>query len=71
MRKIERKLLGALLILYDDNMEFSGTTTEIANTMGYKNAGGGISLAMQILEFKNHIMVNRTESKNKTIKVLV
>ena len=71
MQKIERKVLGALLVLCDDKREFKGTHAELAKAMGYKHPGGALTLALQILEFKNYIVVENKTEKNKIIKVLV
>jgi hypothetical protein len=57
LRPIERKVLGALLILCNQGMEAKASTTEIANTMGYKQAGGAITTAIYALEIKNFLSV--------------
>jgi len=66
LRTVERKVLGALLILADDNMIVDADTITIAHTMGYKSTGGAITFAMQALEMKNYITV-----ENNKFKVLI
>ncbi|RJE47703.1 MULTISPECIES: hypothetical protein [unclassified Dehalobacter] len=56
MGVIERKVLGALLILSDENKNVEATKTKIADTMGYKEPGGAISFALQILERDNWLV---------------
>lgn len=55
--KVERKTLGALLIMCDENMSVRASKGEIATKMGYKASGGAITFALQSLEMKNFITV--------------
>lgn len=64
---VERKVLGALLILADDNNVVTTTLRKIANQIGYKTSGGAISFALKILERDNFIIRNNT----KQIKILI
>lgn len=64
---VERKVLGALLILADNDMGLTSTMKNIATTMGYKQPGGAITFALRALEMKNYI-----ETTNKgEYKVLI
>lgn len=55
IRIIESKVLGAMLILADDNMELEASNKKIAEIMGYKTSGGAITFAIDALEIKNYI----------------
>lgn len=55
---VEKKVLGALLMLANDNMEVETTLKEIAQKMGYKRTGGAITYAMQALEMKNYLVTS-------------
>jgi hypothetical protein len=69
MSIIERKVLGALILLSDEEGNVSHTTTtEIARKMGYKQAGGVISMALKSLEYNNRISVNY---ESRGMKVVV
>lgn len=57
LRVIEKKVLGALLILANDQMEVKASKGEIAKVMGYKKTGGAITFAIDALEMKNHITI--------------
>lgn len=57
---VERKVLGALLILANNSMDTIVTQTALATTMGYKKPGGAITFALRALEMKNYI-----STKNK------
>lgn len=59
LNKVEKKVLGAMLILADENMSVQANMTKIANIMGYKASGGAISFAIQALEMKNYIAIKR------------
>ena len=54
---VEKKVLGAMLIIADDQMNVTSTNSFIANKMGYKRSGGAITFAIQALEMKNFIYV--------------
>ena len=63
---IERKVLGALLVLADTskNNTVKATLKEIADLIGYKSSGGALSFAFKILERDNYIVcVNRSTYK--------
>lgn len=55
---VERKVLGAMLILADDGLNLKSSMKRIANVMGYKEAGGAISFAIQALAMKRAININ-------------
>lgn len=57
LNTVEKKVLGALLILADEDMVVNAKNTVIARTMGYKRSGGAITFALRILEMNNYIMV--------------
>lgn len=64
---VEKKVLGALLILSDHHNVVNSNTSQIAKTMGYKRSGGAISFALKSLEHNNHI----TYLSDSEIKVLL
>lgn len=55
---IERKVLGALLVLTDNskNNTVKATMKEVADLIGYKSSGGALSFAFKILERDNYIV---------------
>lgn len=53
---VERKILGALLLMCNDNMEVSCTLRSIADVMEYKTVGGAMTYALEMLEMKNYIV---------------
>lgn len=54
---IERKVLGALLVLADNsNNTVKVTLKEIADLIGYKSSGGALSFAVKILERDNYVV---------------
>lgn len=55
LNKIERKVLGALLTMSNDEGLVEATLAEIAKAMGYKKSGGALSFAIRILESENYI----------------
>lgn len=60
LNTVEKKVLGALLILADEDMNAKANNEEIARVMGYKRGGGAITFALRILEMNNFIMtINR------------
>lgn len=63
LRQVERKVLGALLLLCDDNMFVEATHQEIAEAMGYKSQGGAITFAIQALDMKNFISSDKGQYK--------
>ena len=65
---VEKKVLGALMILADEFNKVKATITEIAHTMGYKTAGGAITYALRILERDNFIAQLPGE---RTFKLLI
>jgi hypothetical protein len=69
---IERKLLGALLQLSDEDGIVKGKTLRtIAERMGYKTVGGAITLSLKSLEFNNYIKVEREDNVQHTYKITV
>ena len=52
---IEKKVLGALIILSNTQNNANVSTTQIAKAMGYKKSGGAITFALKSLELNNHI----------------
>jgi hypothetical protein len=67
LRPIEKKVLGAMLILSDEDMNLKATMKNIATVMGYKEAGGALTFAIQALEMKNLIDVNGKGSYTVTL----
>lgn len=69
---VEKKVLGALLILADTNKDgelvTAVSTNQIAEKMGYKKSGGVITYALRILEHKNIIA---PLEKKGTYKILI
>lgn len=69
---VEKKVLGALLILADTNKDgelvTSATSARLAEVMGYKRSGGVITYALRILEMKNIIA---PFGKKGTYKILI
>lgn len=53
---IERKVLGALFLLADENHIASCLLVDIADLMGYKTVGGALTFAIKILERDNYII---------------
>lgn len=53
---VERKVLGALIIMADENKTVKTTMSKIANVIGYKASGGALSFAIKILERDNFIV---------------
>jgi len=64
---IEKKVLGALLILSDKNNVTKATHSDIAQVMGYKTDGGAITFALKILERDNFIV----RTAKSTYKLLI
>lgn len=58
LRTIERKVLGALLVLADNEMNVIAKHNDIVGVMGYKKTGGIVTYALQSLEMKNYIQIN-------------
>lgn len=55
LRVVERKVLGALLQLADNDLNVTCTQKELAQRMGYKQTGGAINFALEGLEIKNYL----------------
>lgn len=53
--KVEKKVLGAMLMLSNGDMLVHASKKDIAHQMGYKAVGGAITFAIDTLEFKNYI----------------
>lgn len=67
MTIIERRLLGALIMLADENGVVNASIEHISKTIGYKKSGGYITLALRLLEVQGYIQrIDRA-----TIRVLV
>ena len=64
---VEKKVLGALMILADGSNVVKSTLTNIATTMGYKVSGGAITYALRVLERDNFI----ARMPQKTYKLLI
>ncbi len=52
---VEKKVLGALMILAGGATEVVATSRHIADTMGYKSPGGAITFALRVLERDNYL----------------
>lgn len=52
---IERKVLGALLILANEDYIVNASMRNVADKMGYKNPGGSITASLRILEMQNYV----------------
>lgn len=66
LRTIERKVLGALLIHTDNDMDVVDVKLKsLAHTMGYKEPGGAITSALHSLEMKNFLI--RTKDGYKVL----
>lgn len=61
--KVERKVLGALMLLTDDDYIVRAKLKDIAKAMGYKGGGGVITYALQSLDMKNHISIESDQYK--------
>lgn len=59
LKTVEKKVLGALLILSDENMVTEMSLQTIAEAMGYKSPGGALTFAIQALEMKNYIAITK------------
>lgn len=55
LRTVEKKVLGAMLILANDDMVVKAKMLDIARAMGYRAVGGAITFAIDSLEMKNLI----------------
>lgn len=64
---VERKVLGALIIMANENKIAKVTMQDVADVIGYKAAGGALTFAIKILERDNFIV--RTASR--TYKLLI
>lgn len=67
LSRTERRLLGALLLLADNDLIVNVTKKELSNAMGYKTTGGQINLAIKLLDIKNYI----TQQNENQIKILI
>ena len=57
---VERKVLGALMILSEKDGSVKASYSEIAEKMGYKRSGGTITYALRSLQKDN--IVNKVSS---------
>ena len=53
---VERKVLGALIIMADDEKTAKASLKAIADNIGYKAVGGALTFAVKILERDNFIV---------------
>ena len=53
---VEKKVLGALMILADENNTVKTTMANVAHIIGYKKTGGALTFALRILERDNFIV---------------
>lgn len=53
---VDKKVLGALIILSKEDNTVEATLKDIANVMGYKEVGGALTFAIRILERDNFII---------------
>jgi hypothetical protein len=53
---IERKVLGAMIILARDDKTITTSMNKLAEIMGYKKSGGALTLAISILERDNFLV---------------
>jgi hypothetical protein len=59
MSTVERKVLGGLIGMMDDDGRVECLAKELAHRIGYKNTGGAITFALLVLEMKNMIAIER------------
>jgi deoxyribose-phosphate aldolase len=52
---VEKKVLGALIMMANKEMVATASNTTIAKRIGYKASGGIITYALRMLEMKNFI----------------
>jgi len=67
MNIVERKLLGGLLQVTNDNMVANISVSDLAYRCGYKAPGGIHTYALKMLEIDNHI----TKLDKDKFKVLI
>lgn len=59
MSPVACKVLGALILMANDDNVVEATQVEIAHTMGYKKSGGAITYALHFLELYNFINIEK------------
>ena len=59
---IERKMLGALLILSDRDNMVSANLNQLAEQMNYKASGGALTFALKVLERDNYVIRTSKDS---------
>ena len=64
MGVVERKVLGGLIGMMNDDGVVECLAKELAHRIGYKNTGGAITSALLILEMKNLIAIERKFDKH-------
>lgn len=64
---VERKVLGALIIMANENKVAIATMEDIAYKIGYKRSGGALTFAIRILERDNFVV----RVKPRTYKLLI
>lgn len=62
---VEKKVLGALLLLSDSRMLATSNLNQIAKSMGYKSPGGALTFALKSLETNNYI--TKIDNKYKVL----
>lgn len=67
MGVIERKVIGAMLIMTDENNIAKVTLQDVADLIGYKKSGGALSFAIKILERDNYLV----KIASQTYKILI
>lgn len=55
--EIEKKTLGAMLMMSDNDGNVEAFSIEIAHKLGYKAMGGAITFALKSLEMNNYIAI--------------
>lgn len=63
---IEKKVLGALIVIMDENNIAKATLKDIASIMGYKDSGGAMSFALKVLE-RDNFLVRQDQSLYKIL----
>lgn len=64
MSTVERKVLGGLIGMMDDDGRVECLAVDLAHRIGYKSTGGAITFALTILEMKNMIAIEKKFEKN-------
>lgn len=67
MGTVERKVMGAMLIMADEDNIAKVTLQDVADIIGYKKTGGALSFAIKILERDNYLV----KIASQTYKILI